>query len=92
MYGKSIHCYIIEHGKDAYRHSVGMSMPVNASEDGTSQLIDSQRSVVNTSAGMMRYRGSSGRIACDRGSRCSAVCTSQFSNLGYLFPSSLHLT
>lgn len=43
-------------------------MPVNASKHGTSQLIDSQRSVVNTSAGTTRYRASSGGMACDRGS------------------------
>jgi hypothetical protein len=76
MCGGSIHCCSIEQGKDACGHSTGMSMPVNASKDGTSQLIDSQRSEVNTSAGTMRYRRSSGGIACDRGSPCSALCNS----------------
>lgn len=65
---ESVHCCIIELGINACRHGIGMSMPVNASKHGTSQLIDSQRSVVNTSAGTTRYRGSSGGMACDRGS------------------------
>lgn len=43
---------------------------------GSSQLIDSQRSVVDTSAGTAGYRGRSGGIACDRGSPCSARCSS----------------
>lgn len=69
---KSICCYIIEKGKDVGRHSIAMSMTVSASKHRISQLINSQRLEVNTSAGTTRYRSSCYGIACDRGSPCSS--------------------
>lgn len=76
VHGVSISCCIIERSKDVGAHSSIMSMTVRESKHRISPPIDSQRLEVNTSAGMTRYWSSSDGIACDRGSPCSAACSS----------------